>query len=122
MVMREPTYDDMDTSDYEHFRRRSEETVEVFKAKTGFSDAEGNPLGQDRLDQLVQEQQKKLADWRYICDFVHQYSEEELPADLHRTWRKMLFHLRFVDEFTRIQMAHQYVTQIEMGYSPRGRF
>lgn len=122
IIMQEPSYDDMDISEYEHFRRRSKEMVEMFRSKAEFSDAEGNPLEEERLAQILNNEQQKTSQWEFICDFVHERSEEELPPKFHQKWRKLLFHLRFVDEFVRIQTAHQFVKQIEMGYSPEVEF
>lgn len=122
IVMTEPPYEDMNISDYEHFRRRSNEMVEIFETKADFSDAQGNPLGQDRLAQTLKNEQQKLSEWRFIRDFVHEHSEEELSPEYDQAWRKRLFQLRFVDEFVRIQTAHQFVRQIEMGYSPEVEF
>lgn len=49
IIMQEPAYDDMDVSEYEHFRRRTQEMVEALELKVEYSDSEGNPLHHERL-------------------------------------------------------------------------
>ena len=122
IVMQEPPYDDMAVSQYEHFRRRSQEMVEVFESKTDYSDANGDPLGPGKLDELLLDQMEKLKQWKVIRDFVNDQNEEELPIGFQKTWKKLLFHLRFVDEFVRIQTADRMVAQMERGYSPEIEF
>lgn len=70
MVREEPPYDDLETSDYLHFQRRAGEMVEVFRGKAEYSDAQGNPLGDERLAQIHNEQREKLAQWELIWNFV----------------------------------------------------
>jgi DNA-binding transcriptional MerR regulator len=122
MVREEPPYDDMDTSDYLHFQRRASEMVEVFRRKSEYSDAAGNSLGEDGLAQVLAEQREKLAQWELIRDLVDSRSEAELPEGFQKAWKKVLFRLRFADEFIRIQSAHRMVVQLEEGYSPEVEF
>jgi len=122
MVREEPSYDDMDTSDYLHFRRRANEMVEVFRGKAEYSDAQGNALGRERLAQIQNEQRENLAQWELIRDFVDGRAEAELPEGFQKTWRKLLFRLRFVDEVIRLQSAQRMVVQLEQGYSPEVEF
>lgn len=122
MVREEPPYDDMDISDYVHFRRRANEMVEVFRRKGEYSDAQGSPLGEERLAQILDDQREKLAQWELIRDLVDGRAETELPDGFQKTWKKVLFRLRFVDEFIRMQSAQRMVVQLEQGYSPEVDF
>lgn len=122
MVREEPPYDDMDTSDYLHFRRRANEMVEVFRGKARYSDAQGSPLGGERLAQILDDQREKLAQWELIRDFVDGRAETGLPDGFQKTWKKVLFRLRFVDEFIRMQSAQRMVVRLEQGYSPEVEF
>lgn len=122
MVREEPSYDDLDTSDYLHFRRRANEMVEVFRGKAEYSDAQGNALGEERLAQIQNDQREKLAQWELIRDFVDGRAETELPEGFQKTWKKLLFRLRFVDEVIRLQSAQRMVVQLEQGYSPEVEF
>jgi len=118
MVREEPPYDDMETSDYLHFQRRAGEMVEVFRGKAEYSDAQSNPLRDERLAQIHNEQREKLAQWEMIRDFVDRRAETELPEGFQKTWKKLLFRLRFVDKAIRLQSAQRMVVQLEQGYSP----
>jgi hypothetical protein len=122
MVREEPPYDDLDTSDYLHFRRRANEMVEVFRGKAEYSDAQGNVLGEERLAQIQNDQREKLAQWELIRDFVDGRAEAELPEGFQKTWKKLLFRLRFVDEAIRLQSGQRMVVQLEKGYSPEVEF
>jgi hypothetical protein len=122
MVREEPSYDDMDTSDYLHFRRRANEMVEVLQGKAEYSEDQGNALGEERLAQIQNEQREKLAQWELIRDFVDGRAETELPEGFQKTWRKLLFRLRFVDEVIRLESAQRMVVQLEQGYSPEVEF
>jgi hypothetical protein len=122
MVREEPPYDEMNASDYLHFRRRANEMVDVFRGKAEYSGAEGSPLGEERLAQVLDDQREKLAQWELIRDFVHGHAETELTDGFQKTWKKVLFRLRFVDEFIRMQSAQRMVVQLEQGYSPEVEF
>jgi len=122
MVREEPAYDDMNVSDYAHFRRRAGEMVEVFQRKAEYSDVQGNPLGDERLAEIVAEQREKLSQWELIRDLVASRSEAELPEGFQKAWKKVLFRLRFVDEVIRLQEAQRMVVQVEQGYSPEVEF
>ena len=122
MVREEPPYDDMNASDYLHFRRRANEMVDVFRGKAEYSDAEGSPLGEEKLAQVLDDEREKLAQWELIRDFVHGRAETELTDGFQKTWKKLLFRLRFVDEFIRMQSAQRMVVQLEQGYSPEVEF
>jgi len=122
MVREEPAYDDMNVGEYEHFRRRAGEMVEVFQGKSEYSDAAGNPLGEERLAEILDEQREKLAQWELIRGLVDGRAETELPEGFQKAWKKILFRLRFVDEVIRLQEAQRMVVQLELGYSPEVKF
>ena len=118
----EPAYDDTDVGEYEHFRRRANEMVELFRGKAEYNDAIGNALDEERLAQIQNDQRDKLAQWELIRDFVDGHAEAELPEGFQKTWKKLLFRLRFVDEAIRLQEAQRMVVQLEQGYSPEVEF
>ena len=115
IVMEEPSYDDESIPDYQHFVRRAREMRELFE------EDEGRP----RPDIIAPEQwlvqqadaQKKLKMWRKVCGIVESTAEEDLSSNFRSSVHRQLFHLRWWDEFVRVNMAKRFETAITQGYS-----
>src|SRR5262249_35954957 len=122
VVMDEPPYDDFQVSDFEHFKRRVKENISHFEF-----DEERYRERPDYLTPEGYENQKtlvadRLAYWRRVDRVIKGKSEDELSPRLRDAIHRQLFHLRWLDEFVRINMTQQFETAIKEGYSTEVSF
>jgi hypothetical protein len=113
IVMEEPGYDDDQMPDYQHFIRRAHEMLNLFEEREGADDSTImlKPSETHRAEFVA-----KAKMWRRICDVVDEKAEDALPAQLRDSLHRQLFHLRWWDEFVRLNMAKQFETAIIQGY------
>ena len=116
-VTNQPAYDSLDVDDYDHFRRRATEMVQLFEEEVNNANLEGLPLPADHVAFQKREAADKLRMWKWILNEVSTRPESSLAPEFNKTWRKQLFQLRWVDEWCRLITAQEFSTQIEQGYS-----
>ena len=115
IVMEEPPYDDESIPDYQHFARRAREMREIFED----SEQQDRPeiITPEQWQQQRADAQTKLKLWRRVCELVANNAEEDLPLELQKSLQRELFHLRWWDEFVRLNMARKFETAIVRGFS-----
>jgi hypothetical protein len=115
IVMEEPCYDDESIPDYQHFVRRAREMRELFEEDEGRERPES--ITQEQWHNRQADAQQKLNMWRKVCGIIERSAEEDLSSTLRNSFHRQLFHLRWWDEFVRMNMAKKFETAIIQGYS-----
>lgn len=115
VVMEEPRYDDELVPDYEHFVRRAREMLELLSQDNTLDRPSYIPAEQWEAQKA--DSRSKEMKWKTIVSAVEGKSELEVPIELRETFKRPLFHLRWWDEFLRLNLAKKFETAILQGYS-----
>jgi hypothetical protein len=91
--------------------------VQFFEEDLNRTDHEKFPLTPEQIAFRKEEAVDRLRMWKWIHNKVAKCLDNELAPKIQKAWRKLLFHLRWTDEWSRIVTAQQFSTQIEQGYS-----
>jgi hypothetical protein len=118
----ELAYDSLNVDDYEHFRRRAGEMVQLFTEQ--LERTNDGPLAQpaEHWEEQQEENREKLQLWQRVNKTVQNKSDSQLSPAFKGAWRKQLFQLRWADEWVRLMTAQDFSTLIEQGYSPEVSF
>lgn len=122
IVMDEPPYDDFEISDFEHFKRRVQENIELFEFDQEHYRERPNYLSDDGWEHQKTIVADKLTYWRRVARIFDGKVEEQLSPKLRDGFLRQLFHLRWLDEYVRINMVQQFETAIKQGYSTEVSF
>jgi hypothetical protein len=115
-------YDSYEVDDYDHFRRRATEMIEISEHRLS-NLTENNPSWTpDEMEHRKLEAEKNVFQWRRIHDLVSNCADAALAPATQKFWRKKLFQLRWLDEWCRIMQVREFETQILQGYSPEVAF
>jgi hypothetical protein len=106
-------YEQLDTPDLDAFRNRLLDLIEEEEEQIKWRTENNSDLGDHKL---------RLDQWKRWQALATGKTETDLTEKQKNKIARMLFHLRFVDEWVRITNSERYRALIRQGYSPEAFF
>jgi hypothetical protein len=114
-------YDDPEIPDFDHLRRRLAEYIGETKRQIAYVEGGSSSPGQDRSQDLARFN-SELSKAEGAASKLDSWNPSALTEQMRKYIQRSLFHLRFLDEWVRMENAQAFQAQVNKGYSPEVMF
>jgi DNA-binding transcriptional MerR regulator len=110
-------YDDPETAEIEHYRRRLEEHIDETKQQISYLNRDTSAVPEKHRKRL-EHFNDELRKWERVARRADSWDHAALTPEMQSKIDRNLFRLRWVDEWVRISNADKFRCAIVQGFSP----